>query len=109
MLTFGRANPTYTSHLIRESRVTTTRDLDQARARANFTAAQGQIWLDKKRAEIDALPKSTVVIIDIVSGEYVAGKTWLEAHPVFNQRFGASALGFVYHVGERTFIGGGIG
>jgi hypothetical protein len=87
----------------------TSRDQDQARARAAFTSRQGQVWLEKKRAEIDALPKGTVVIIDIVTGEYVTGKTWLDANPVFDQRFGASALGFVHHVGERTFIGGGIG
>ena len=86
-----------------------SRDLDQARARSAFTCEQGQLWLEKKRAEIEALPKGTVVIIDIVTGEYVTGKTWLEANPVFDQRFGSSALGFVHHAGERTFIGGGIG
>ena len=84
-------------------------DLDQARARSAFTCEQGELWVGKMQAQLDALPKGTVVVIDIVTGEYVTGKTWLEAHPVFNQRFGASALGFVYRVGERTFVGGGIG
>lgn len=84
-------------------------DLDQARARSAFTCQQGELWVAKMQAELDALPKGTVVVIDIVTGEYVTGKTWLEAHPVFKQRFGASALGFVYRVGERTFVGGGIG
>ena len=86
-----------------------SRDLDQARARSAFTAEQGQLWLERKKSEIEALPKGTVVVIDIATGEYVTGKTWLEANPIFDQRFGTSALGFVYHVGERTFIGGGIG
>ena len=85
------------------------RDLDQARARSEFSCEQGQLWIEKKKAEIDAIPRGTVVVIDIVTGEYVTAKTWLEAHPLFVQRFGSSALGFVHHVGERTFVGGGIG
>jgi hypothetical protein len=70
---------------------------------------QGERWIEKKRAEFDALPKGTVVIIDIVSGEFVTGKTLLEANPIFDQRFGSAAAGHVYRVGERSFIGGGIG
>jgi hypothetical protein len=83
--------------------------LDRARARTEFTCVQGRLLLEEKRAEIEALPKGTVVIIDIATGEYVTGKTFLEANPIFNQRFGSSALGFTHYVGERTFIGGGIG
>jgi hypothetical protein len=85
------------------------RDLAQARARAAFTGEQGRLWLVKMQAEIAALAQGTVVVIDIVTGEYVTAKTWLEAHLVFTQRFGPSALGFTRHVGERTLIGGGIG
>jgi hypothetical protein len=86
----------------------TDEDLEQARARSAFSATQGQIWVSRKRAELDALPKGTVVIIDVATGNYVTGKTWLEGHPLFEQRFGKSALGFVHRVGERTFVGGGI-
>jgi hypothetical protein len=82
---------------------------EQARARSLFAAEQGEIWVAQKRAELDALPKSTVVVIDIASGNYVTGKTWLHAHAAFEQRFGSSALGYIYRVGERSFIGGGIG
>ena len=89
--------------------IVTEIDLEQARARSWFTAEQGKIWISRKQAELDALPKGTVVIIDIATGEYVTGKTYLEAEPVFDGRFGTSALGFVHRVGERTFIGGGIG
>lgn len=84
-------------------------DLEQARARSKFTAEQGQIWISRKQAELDALPKGTVVIIDIATGEYVTGKTYLDAEPEFDKRFGSSALGFVHRIGERTFVGGGIG
>jgi hypothetical protein len=82
---------------------------DRVRERTAFTSEQGRRWLEKKRAEIHALPRGTVVIIDVASGEYVTGRTFLEANPIFDQRFGASALGYTVHVGERTFIGGGIG
>ena len=84
-------------------------DDEQARARSVFAAEQGEIWVAKKRSELDALPKGTVVVIDIATGKYVTGKTWLQAHPAFAQRFGPSALGYIYRVGERSFIGGGIG
>jgi hypothetical protein len=84
-------------------------DLEQARARSEFTAEQGQIWVKRLQAELSVLPKGTVVIIDIATGQYVAAKTWLEADPIFDQRFGTSALGFVHRIGERTFIGGGLG
>jgi hypothetical protein len=84
-------------------------DLDQARARSKFACEQGEIWVEKKKAELDALPTSTVVLIDIATGDYVAGKSFLEVNPIFTQRFGSSALGFVYRVRDRSFIGGGIG
>jgi hypothetical protein len=87
----------------------TEQDLEQARARSKFTAEQGQIWVSRKQAEFNALPKGTVVIIDIATGQYVTGKTYLEASPAFCQRFGKSALGFVHRIGEHTFIGGGLG
>jgi hypothetical protein len=86
----------------------TDEDLEQARARSEFSASQGQIWVSRKRAELDALPKGTVVIIDIVTGGYVTGATYLNATPLFSERFGTSALGFVHRIGQRTFIGGGI-
>ncbi len=84
-------------------------DLEQARARTAFTAEQGQIWVKRKETELEALPTGTVVIIDIATGDYVTGKNFLEANPIFDQRFGSSALGFVHRVRDRTFIGGGIG
>jgi hypothetical protein len=84
-------------------------DLEQARARSKFAAEQGKIWVSRKQSEFSELPKGTVVIIDIVTGAYVTGKTYLEASPSFGQRFGRSALGFVHRIGEHTFIGGGLG
>lgn len=84
-------------------------DLEQARARSKFAADQGRIWVARKQVVLDALPKGAVVIIDIATGEYVMGTNSLEAHDMFDQRFGPSALGYVYRIGGRTFIGGGIG
>jgi hypothetical protein len=86
----------------------TATDIDQARARSKFACEQGEIWVAKKKTELDALPTGTVVLIDIVTGDYVTGKTFLEASPSFKQRFGASALGFVHRARDRTCIGGGV-
>ncbi len=87
----------------------TAADLDLSRALSKFACEQGEIWVAKKKIELDALPTGTVVLIDIATGDYVAGKTFLEVNPLFTQRFGSSALGFVYRVRDRTFIGGGVG
>jgi hypothetical protein len=84
-------------------------DMEQARARTAFTCQQGEVWAQRKERELAGLTRGTVVIIDIVSGEYVTGTTFLTAHPLFEQRFGTSAMGYCLHVGEPTFIGGGIG
>jgi hypothetical protein len=81
---------------------------DQTRALGEV-CAKGLRWVEQKHAELEALPTSTVVVIDIKSGEYVTAKTWLEAHPLFEQRFGVGTPGFVHRVRDRTFIGGGIG
>ena len=72
-------------------------------------AELGRIWVEKKRAELDALPTGTVVVIEVETGDYVTGKTGLEAHHRFSERFGEPAPGFVYRVRDMTFIGGGIG
>jgi len=87
----------------------TEADLEQARALSASAAEQGQLWIARKSAEIEALPTGTVVIIDVATGEYVTGKTWLEANPIFDERFGSNTLGFVHRVRSPTFIGGGIG
>ena len=82
---------------------------EQTRARTLFAAEQGEIWVAQKKAELDALPKGTVVVIDIVTGTYVTGKTWLLSHAAFQQQFGPSILGYIYRGVERSFICGGIG
>jgi hypothetical protein len=82
--------------------------IGQTHPAPSIKCQQGLMWAEKKRAELDALPTGTVVVIDIETGDYVTGRTGLEAHPMFKQRFGPSASGFVYRVRDRTFIGGGI-
>ena len=82
----------------------TEADLEQARARSAFTAAQGLQWVERKQAELDALPTRTVVVIDIKTGDYVTGKTLLEACDLFDQSFGAATPGFIHRVRDRSFI-----
>ena len=86
-----------------------TFDLEREHERTKHAAERGGEWVRSKRAELDALPVGTVVVIDVATGEMVIGKTWLEAHHDFVERFGKGTLGYVHRIGERTFIGGGIG
>ena len=84
-------------------------DAGERRARTAVLADQGEAWVEKKRDELEALPSRTVVLIDVRTGQYTTGKTWLEARAEFDSRFGTEIAGYVYRVRDRTFVGGGIG
>lgn len=47
-------------------------------------------------------------MIELESGAFVTGKTWLEAHDAFKHRFGPAAFGYTFTVDRPLFIGGGI-
>ncbi len=83
-------------------------DLKPTRGLGNV-CEHGLQWVEKKQAELEALPTGTVVVIDIKTGEYVTGKTLLDACELFDQSFGVATPGFIHRVRDRTFIGGGIG
>ena len=84
-------------------------DADERRARSETLAMQGEAWVYKKWGELEALPSRTVVLIDVRTGEYVTGQTWLEARTAFDTRFGSEIAGYVYRVRDRAFVGGGMG
>lgn len=84
-------------------------DADARRARASALAEKGEAWAEQKRDEFEALPRGTVVLIDVRTGDYTTGKTWLEARAAFDARFGNDVAGYVHRVRDRTFVGGGIG
>lgn len=84
-------------------------DAGERRARTAALAEQGEAWVDRKRAEFEALPSRTVVLIDVRTGQYTTGTTWLEARAEFDARFGSEVAGYVHRVRDRTFVGGGIG
>jgi hypothetical protein len=83
---------------------------DRRRAQTDFAVAQGTRWREAKAAEIDALPVGTVVMFNVISGEYVTAMDRLEAMDKFDQRFGRGVtLGFSFEIGRPVFVGGGIG
>ena len=84
-------------------------DAGERRVRTAVLAEQGDAWVEKKRDEFEAMPSRTVVLIDVRTGQYTTGKTWLEARAEFDSRFGTEIAGYVYRVRDRTFVGGGIG
>jgi hypothetical protein len=84
-------------------------DVLDRRIRTAALAEQGEAWVEKKRDELEALPSRTVVLIDVRTGQYTTGKSWLEARAAFDSRFGSEIAGYVHRVRDRTFVGGGIG
>lgn len=84
-------------------------DADDRRARTAVLAEQGEAWVERKRDELEALPSRTVVLIEVTTGRYTTGATWLEARAEFDAKFGSEIPGYVYRVRDRTFVGGGIG
>ena len=84
-------------------------DVIARRTRTAALAEQGEAWVEKNRDEFEAMPSRTVVLIDVRTGQYTTGKTWLEARAEFDTRFGTEIAGYVYRVRDRTFVGGGIG
>ena len=81
----------------------------QMQAETRVKADQFIAGMSKKRDEFEAMPSRTVVLIDVRTGQYTTGKTWLEARAEFDTRFGTEIAGYVYRVRDRTFVGGGIG
>ena len=69
---------------------------------------RGEEWRSAKLAAFSGLPAGTTVMIELESGAFVTGKTWLEAHDAFKHRFGPAAFGYTFTVDRPLFIGGGI-
>jgi hypothetical protein len=77
----------------------------RSRARADFVGNEGDYWLKRLDAQLALLPVNTVVVINIVNGEYVTGSTRLEAMDRFDQRFGSNTtFGFVHEIGRPLLI-----
>ena len=86
----------------------TDADIAESRSRTEAAGEAGAAWLEKKRAELALLPIGTVVVIDVETGEYVTGKTRLEAMDAYDSKIGPHRWGFVHQVGRKTFLGGGL-
>ena len=85
-------------------------DHDRSRAQTEFAVAQGKRWRETKAAELDALPVGTVVMFNVVNGEYVIASDRLEAIDKFHQKYGRGVtVGYSFEVGRPVFVGGGIG
>ena len=86
-------------------------DIDPERfdAQTEFAVREGERWRQQKRAELEGLSVGTVVMFNVISGEYVTAPNRLEAMDRFHQTFGLNVtLGFSFEVGRPVFIGGGI-
>ena len=87
------------------------KDIDQERfeAQTEFAVREGERWRQQKRAELEGLSVGTVVMINVISGEYITAPSRIEAMDRFDQRFGRkTTLGYSFEVGRPVFIGGGI-
>ena len=87
----------------------TEKERERFRNQTAFSAAEGQRWADEKAAEFEALPMGTIVMINVVNGEYVTADDRLQAIDKFHQKFGRhTTLSFSFEIGRPVIIGGGL-
>jgi hypothetical protein len=84
------------------------RDLAEKRREARASRIYADQWLTDHADWVATLPARTVIVICVATGEYVTASTPVEALVAFETRFGPDQPGFLYEVGHRVFIGGGI-
>ena len=83
--------------------------MERFRAHTSFAVQEGKRWRQEKAAEFAALSAGTVVMINVVNGEYVTAAGRLEAMDKFHQAFGkGTTLAYSFEVDRPVFIGGGI-
>ena len=68
----------------------------------------GDRWLQQLELELSKLAETTVVVINVLTGEYITAATRLGGLDRFEERFGKSAPGFMHEIGRPVFIGGGV-
>lgn len=79
------------------------------RAENQYAGEMGQAWVKRHETEFARLPMGTHVAINCRTGEFVLGRTGLEAAAEFERRFGkAKELGYMIEIGGGIFLGGGI-
>ena len=77
--------------------------------RERFAEAQGTHWIKVHADALNALPHGTTVIINVTTGDYVTGTSWLAALEAYEQKFGRGrTLSWSYEVGRPLFVGGGV-
>ena len=78
-------------------------------AQTAFAVQEGKRWRAEKASELESLPVGTVLVFNVVNGQYVTGSNRLEAMKSFHQTFGeGTTLAYSFEVGRPVFIGGGI-
>jgi hypothetical protein len=84
-----------------------TMDIDSPAGLAAAGKA-GNRWLQHWEQEIATLAETTVIAINVESGEYITAPTRLDAMDRFEERFGKTTVGFMHEIGRPVFVGGGI-
>jgi hypothetical protein len=77
-------------------------------AELDAVSEAGDRWLRHLEPELAGLAETTVVVINVETGEYVTAATRLGGLDRFEARFGKSTPGFMHEIGRPVFIGGGV-
>jgi hypothetical protein len=81
---------------------------NQVASEVDAISDAGDRWLARLEPELSQLTETTVVVINIETGEYVIAATRLGGLDRFEERFGKSTPGFMHEIGRPVFIGGGV-
>ena len=84
-------------------------DDQRLRSQTAFAVQEGKRWREEKATELAALPSGTVVVFNVINGQYVTAANRIDALKQFHQRFGEGVtLAFSFEIDRPVFIGGGI-
>ena len=76
--------------------------------RSKNSGYSGDEWVAKLQPSFETLDPDAVVAINLATGDFVVGKTSIEAIDFFEAKFGKHQKGVLHKVGGPTFVGGGL-
>lgn len=83
--------------------------LEGLRNDAKIVQGAADAWLDACDHWLADLPKGKVIVVDLLTGDYVSASTRLLALVAFKKQFGqGKTVGWLHEVGGGAVLGGGV-
>ena len=77
--------------------------------RAEFAQKQGEYWTKVHADAFAQLPAGTMIIINVITGEYITGSDRCATRDVYDQRFGkGKTISWSFEKDRPIVVGGGL-